>query len=100
VWDVIAKVRNILMASGCVAGLLGGGLALASPAVAAPTGCYAFVATNGGYARCDGGTGEVRVLVSCAEDPPSVVRFGLWEGPNLNSIVFCDGVAASYQTRG
>lgn len=72
----------------------------AATAEAAPTGCYAYTSTNGAYARCSGGTGQVRVVASCAEDPLGVVRYGPWVGPNLNSIVFCSALAAGYQTRG
>lgn len=97
---MVATVRNILTTSACVVAMLGAGLIWASPAMATPTGCYAQLGSVGGYARCDGGTGEVRVIVGCSEDGPGVLRYGDWVGPNLNSIIFCHSVAVSYQTRG
>lgn len=69
-------------------------------AQADPTGCYAYMGEAGAYARCSGGTGQVRVIAACAEDNPGEVRYGRWVGPDRNSIVFCSAEAASYQTRG
>lgn len=50
-----------------------GGLGLASPAFAAPSGCSSYIASDGrGYGRCLSGTGEYRVGIACK----GIVNFG------------------------
>lgn len=93
------SLKRSIFALAATAALLTGSVATATQAVATPTGCYAYFSVNGGYARCSGGTGYVRVLVACGS--PSNIVFGPWVTPNRNSIVFCSGpLSVSYQTSG
>ncbi|GAA5048891.1 hypothetical protein HNP84_000094 [Thermocatellispora tengchongensis] len=71
-----------------------------SPAQALPSGCvkgigYASTtghATDYGYARCEKGTGHVRVMVYCTNNPASggaANYYGPWVGVPYTSTKFC-----------
>jgi hypothetical protein len=66
----------------------------ATPAQAAPTGCYQQVINDqkGAYDLCSGGTGSHRVGVVCSflYWPTYYVANGNWQSPTVPSYAFCN----------
>ncbi|WP_219520080.1 hypothetical protein [Nonomuraea ceibae] len=67
-----------------------------SPAAAAPTGCSVWKAysgsSEGGGAKCTGGTGHFRVLAYCTADPSNgwgTLYRGNWAYPGNYSYKWC-----------